>query len=962
MSGLDRRRVVKVTSLVKTADGRKKYLHGTGYFITGDLLLTANHVLSEGTPTATSVYVEEGEPGWLEAELKPVWSDTELDAALLRVTRPLEGVTPTEFFEGFPENNVPWGSRGFPIASTQESKQGDEWKSAGLNGLVLAHGGGGQGRRVLELGVDYEPGQGDGWRGISGAPVFVDDKLAGIIKSHLPAFSARRLDAVPVAQLVRSSGFLIALTPRWLEPLPTRPWCLVLVSEGREEKRDEYKLQVSAALRRNVTDQLGGAIEEEPKVVVITEALRDRPSWLRFVRAVCAAPVMVIDVTDFEPAVMLMLGVRAVVRRGVTITTTSKRIAPVASEKAGADAPKKTDAIPLSSLPFNIQETKLISLVPSPRDKMHPVDKIGQAILDGLKQLKSYPGYLDLPAYDAVRCPMPKTTRAESAGEGDDVLDLLPPQPARDLSPVQDTVLLLCPFHEQYEVNRDYIVSQIITVASKDLVRILDIMSPRLVGQALYEHIRWSRCCIADWTLWRANVFFELGVRLACSGVGPVCLIEGGQADGDAQLLQQRQLITLLAPIRYHADGSLEPFQQAWQRYESFSDAGKATPTSYEVLEHDETYRAIALDAYDWRQELTSKLPHEEILAGIELHLGKDPQSAGKYPVLFSTHPELATELQLSAAERGIAAWYYFRHRRLPEDVRSADDDAKEEATKLGEKVLQWIPKRAEYKGVREGINSTLDLLLTPQLQGTESPLEKIGILVARVKRYRDGGKYEWAIRVLRGEAIPLAEKELATADATAKPELAVKLADCYGLLGGCYRRWALKTQDGQTGKRRLVESVKSYKRGQEVEAVKEYGIASTYNVLNSAVSLILLDPRYLTDPASADDYPEIASSDARADLQRVRGEMESQTQRDDVWFLADQVLVRLLLNENDPDPKEVYSLFLNPERTYPDYVYESMLSTLVPLAKLENLEPKLAAKLREVVERLKSRLAQLRQ
>src|SRR6516164_7067657 len=44
---------------------------------------------------------------------------------------------------------------------------------------------------------------------------------------------------------------------------------------------------------------------------------------------------------------------------------------------------------------------------------------------------------------------------------------------------------------------------------------IIDQVSPRLVGQRLYEAIRRSDMCIADWTLWRANVLYECGVRLA---------------------------------------------------------------------------------------------------------------------------------------------------------------------------------------------------------------------------------------------------------------------------------------------------------------------------------------------------------------------------------------------------------------------------------------------------------------
>ena len=62
----------------------------------------------------------------------------------------------------------------------------------------------------------------------------------------------------------------------------------------------------------------------------------------------------------------------------------------------------------------------------------------------------------------------------------------------------------------------------------------LDMASPRLVGQALYEGIRWARTCLVDWTGWRGNVFFEFGVRMACSDIGPGRVIEHGAREAAA--------------------------------------------------------------------------------------------------------------------------------------------------------------------------------------------------------------------------------------------------------------------------------------------------------------------------------------------------------------------------------------------------------------------------------------------
>jgi hypothetical protein len=83
--------------------------------------------------------------------------------------------------------------------------------------------------------------------------------------------------------------------------------------------------------------------------------------------------------------------------------------------------------------------------------------------------------------------------------------------------------------------------------------------SPRLVGQELYENIRLARTCLVDWTHWRANVFFELGVRLACSSIDPVCMLDDPDTTPsiyhDTQPLKQKEdLIRLFFPAIYAID------------------------------------------------------------------------------------------------------------------------------------------------------------------------------------------------------------------------------------------------------------------------------------------------------------------------------------------------------------------------------------------------------------------------
>jgi hypothetical protein len=115
--------------------------------------------------------------------------------------------------------------------------------------------------------------------------------------------------------------------------------------------------------------------------------------------------------------------------------------------------------------------------------------------------------------------------------------------------------LVLCSFKNDYEPNWNHLANELVGhYRGAEAVRMLDVHSPRLVGQALYEGIRWAQTCVVDWTGWRANVFFELGVRLACADVGPVGLIERGAADATAAHdapAQRQQLMALFGPNVY---------------------------------------------------------------------------------------------------------------------------------------------------------------------------------------------------------------------------------------------------------------------------------------------------------------------------------------------------------------------------------------------------------------------------
>jgi hypothetical protein len=680
-NSLDERRLV----LIQGEFSENEYKVGTGYFITNELVLTAYHLFSPGLPQEIKVRPEKSssKDPWILADPKPVWKNEQLDAALIRV--PDSGLSDVEhpkWGETDPDKRsdkqVDWSTSAYPAAY----KKSDKWVKAVLRGKWNVESGTGQVERELHLDVQNPPDSVEGWKGASGAPVIVGDEMIGIIRSGLPKIQSV-LIGMPIKQLIQNEGFAKKIRAPQTKA-GSILWFLLLVSESTRPAHDKEKAEsdnedslLEDILRTGITNDAESIrrasgediIDSRLKVKHITEVLETPESWLEFVQQVCAAPVMIVDVTEFEPAVMLALGIRAVVRRGVTITLTNEPINPEQ----------------LSRFPFNIQETKLIS-VHEDYDFTERYIRIAQAIKDGLRQIRSHPGYLDLPVYDGVRSPRPGREDATPSGL------------AAPLSP-ENSVLVLCPFGPDYTEKWDTkIKGKISKVASpKRPARMLDLSSPRLVGQALYEHIRWTDHCVVDWTGWSANVFFEFGVRLACKDIGPICLIEKSNLDEinatclyDAplsempaasaftesisagmapSLLQKYQLNTFFRPICYELDGSSKPFSMAFKRFEN-RDNENIPETA---LAQNATYLE-AKDAYDWKQEPFTQFPHEEMRKVLERQFGRDFQSNPKEGyILFSSNPYFKEQLFLNYRERWIAVWYYFRNRFLPKVFNYVD-------------------------------------------------------------------------------------------------------------------------------------------------------------------------------------------------------------------------------------------------------------------------------------------------
>lgn len=222
--------------------------------------------------------------------------------------------------------------------------------------------------------------------------------------------------------------------------------------------------------------------------------------------------------------------------------------------------------------------------------------------------------------------------------------------------------------------------------------------------------------------------------------------------------------------------------------------------------------------------------------------------------------------------------------------------------------------------------------------------------LKTKAKNRRDLERYDRAAPIVR-EAIALAEKELATPEF--RNRMASELADCYGLLGGIERRWALVADKEHAGEH-LRKSVIAYDQAWAYES-GDYGVSSSYGMVNRLVSRVLADPNALKEEYVTDLGQGIEPLAVRMKLEEARKEIgASQRAETDYWAAADLALVQLLLGEGDPTGR--YSKFI--EKSPPDYAYNSVLDVLRQLSGSDL--PAVKADLREAVTLLSARLARL--
>jgi hypothetical protein len=661
MTRFDPNRIALVVAKSPDADasGRAHEEVATGYFLTGDLVLTARHV-ADWPDCALSVRAEVGGSGedlWSDAE--PVWVGVgDVDAILLQTKRRF-GDWEAPAFRASVEGGS-WESSGYARVAADE-EEGNR-KTLPLHGLVGLSLGMGVAELALETGKTIAPTWESYWKGISGAPVFSkepgNDGLIGIITDANRAL-LNGLVGLPATRLLNDIHLRSIIAPSFLGRLPRQPWCLVLTSESSPSDLVGQVGDVLAGFRDE--EPRGGQLDKEPIELPVLEAVRSVENWAATIHALARADYLVADVTSFQPAVMLLLGIRSVLRRGVSVSVSRDKL-----------------TSPMSTVPFNVQETRVLSF-----DDGDFYNDLRRSMAEGAANLARDSNYLDLPAYHAVRAPRPETWAEDDA----------------------ENLLVLCSFSPEYSKFYSKLRPIIQGRTGREPLRMMDLRSPRLVGQALYEQIRWSSRCLVDWTEWRPNVFFELGVRLASSQHDPLCVIQrsdlsenSGEAESRSSGLRQCALLCrLLEPVEYDRANPGEALRSVLESWPSPLSTRKDRASSQSAIPPVATFE-VAQASFLWQQDAMLALPHIQQREGAERILGKDQERQPERLILFADNEQFDAELRAAVRERWIAAWLYLQHLSSDE---ICPDDVRAELTKVSRLVQHALASSSDARHIR---------------------------------------------------------------------------------------------------------------------------------------------------------------------------------------------------------------------------------------------------------------------
>lgn len=393
----------------------------------------------------------------------------------------------------------------------------------------------------------------------------------------------------------------------------SRRWCVILHPEKDSFK--DWRVRASTAMKDDRTNGRDfRRLNTAPLGLCAASAFHDQAAIQNAVRALCTADIVIVDLSTNDPRLFFLLGVRAVVRRGVTIICTMHNRN---SEEFWRD------------IPFNLRELNPVSFF----NEAAGQKGLNAALRSAFDELDANT-YLDLPVYEYVR-------------------DTAEPGPAEDAA----GVLLLRPFSKYVGARVTFVVNMISRVLDVDISSIktvIDQNSPRLASQRLYQAIRRSPICVADITWSRPNVMFELGARLAVQPARTYCVI-------DRQAHEAPRF------------PDLDKFEE-WLKVQSFS-VDEDTYFKLSDPMPDDVYR-LASTHFDWKQELYRK-EVDSILEGLA-HSEDTLDRVDHSRLYAGDNARYGQVLQQTSLAKQCGAWCYLAdweepHKYLPVDLLYRD-------------------------------------------------------------------------------------------------------------------------------------------------------------------------------------------------------------------------------------------------------------------------------------------------
>lgn len=454
------------------------------------------------------------------------------------------------------------------------------------------------------------------------------------------------------------------------------------------ESANMFRAELNLTLFENLAD-----INVE--VLYIEDALSNWGSLANVVAKLCRADICAFDLTDWDVGAIFLLGIRSVVRRGITICSTD-----------GMEHPS------LGPVPFNLQ---LLNI--TPHGSNEAARHVAEKVVAGFSEISSLPGYLDLPSYDSVR-----------------QIGYLSPN-RRNIT-CEKGVLVLCSFEQEFTKShwnyfkndfcgnlRRHLRYKKVTLERDrpEIYRLLDIVTPRLIAQKLFESIRLTDMCLIDWTGMRPNVVFEAGVRMAVNQLGAVHVIDASHQNL-SNTASQHALINLFKPINYNAnrrssdDESIQKMielfeansenHNAWLRKKLSSSSTVGVNVIYETAGH----------YLDLDNDLSARHLIDQMVREADFMDASDKQSEGGSPLLYwDVNDSIKSRVADAAAEKRLAAWFYMTKRWTAIEIAS-DPSRRAHFNILAALVEKWATKnkRTDIKADLQTLMLEVEKISTP--------------------------------------------------------------------------------------------------------------------------------------------------------------------------------------------------------------------------------------------------------